>query len=358
MKAGYRGTKLLIAGNGTREHVGTHFLHAAAELNLPMQFADVRTANGDPLTRRICWHLMKRRPARLGAFSARIVGLCADHKPEILLTTGFAPITAAALKTVGSMGICRMNYLTDDPWNPTQRAPWFMEALPEYDEIFSTRRANLGDLRALGCKGVSYLPFGFAPDLYFPDSPSPERKAEAESDVLFAGGADADRLPYIKALSAEGFKLGLYGAYWERFAETRALTRGYQPPATVREAVAAAKVVLCLVRRANRDGTCMRSFEAPAMGACMLTEKTEEHLDLFGPEGQTVLYFESIGEMIEKARWLVEHEAERRRLKAAAHRLISEGRHTYQDRLATIVERASSRLFSANPVLCSARQRA
>jgi hypothetical protein len=342
---------LLLAGNAKEEHVGSHFLHAARELGLDVNFADVREAEGGPLVRRFCWHFMKHRPGRLGAFSQSVVRMCAEHAPRVLLTTGFAPITAAALRQLRAMGIRRMNYLTDDPWNPTHSTPWFFAALREYDDVFSTRRANMGQLREAGCKRVSYLPFAFAPHLYHPES---SVTAGLESDILFAGGADADRVPYIAALAKAGFKVGLYGGYWERYEETRGSTRGLQPPSTVRAALAATKIALCLVRRANRDGTCMRTFEVPAVGACMLVEKTDEHLDLFGPEGEAVVYFENIPEMIEKTRWLLAHEGERARLKNAAHRLITGGGHTYRDRLASMMDKGLSPEFGPT---CSAGHR-
>jgi spore maturation protein CgeB len=337
-----RVTTLVLVGDARPEHIGTHFLHAGRELGLTIHFAEVREARGSSIMRRIGWHLAGRRPGRLGQFSRRVLDICARYKPDVLLTTGFAPVTAGSLNRIGSLGIYRINYLTDDPWNPAQHAPWFLQALKEYDEVLSTRRANMGDLGTLGCKRVGYLPFGFAPDLYFPEHLSPERNSELETDIMFAGGADTDRLPYITALAGAGFHVGLYGMYWERFAETRELARGFQSPTIVRAAVAAAKVVLCLVRRANRDGTCMRTFEVPAVGACMLVEKTGEHLDLFGPEGQAVLYFDNIPEMIEKTRWLLDHPTERERLNAAAHRLIVGGEHTYRDRLAAIIQCADA----------------
>src|SRR5581483_5230501 len=147
------------------------------------------------------------------------------------------------------------------------------------------------------------------------------------------------RIPYIDALARAGLKIGLYGGYWERYSETRHLGKGLKPPAFVRDAIAAAKIALCIVRRANRDGTCMRTFELAAIGAAMLVEKTDEHLELFGPDGRAVLYFDSLPEMVERARMLVANPAERTRLKEAAHRVIVEGGHAYRDRLAFILNR-------------------
>jgi spore maturation protein CgeB len=333
---------LLLVGDGREEHVGSHFVHAARESGLTLHFLDTREAQGGWLARKISWNLMKRRPSGLSAFSRRVVEHCSQHEPGMLLTTGFAPVTESSLKRIGDMGVYRVNYLTDDPWNRDQYAPWFLRAVKNYDEVLSTRRANIEDLRALGCGRVGYLPFGFAPHLHFPENATPERLRELASDVVFAGGADRDRIPYMAALASAGFDVGLYGAYWERFPETRALARGYKSLAFVREAVAAAKVALCLVRRANRDGVCMRTFEVPAIGACMLVEKTEEHVELFGPEGHAVIYFDNIPEMIEKTRWLLANEGERQRLKDAAHRLITGGNHTYRHRLLSILECAGA----------------
>jgi spore maturation protein CgeB len=334
---------LMIVGDAGSEHIGSHLRRAAEELRLTVEFADTRGAQGGWLAQKASWHLLNRRPARLGAFSRSVVDLCSEHRPGVLLTTGFAPIAGPDLDRIGALGIYRVNYLTDDPWNQVQRAPWFLRAIRSYDEVLSTRRANLSDLRAHGCRRVAHLPFGYAPHMYFPEPIAPERARSLESDVIFAGGADRDRVPYVAALAAAGLRVALYGGYWDRFTETRALTQGLKSPAFVREAIAAAKVALCLVRRANRDGSCMRTFEVPAVGAAMLVERTEEHVELFGAEGQAVLYFDAIPEMVEKARWLVENDVERRRLKETAHRLIVNGKHTYRDRLASILECANSR---------------
>jgi spore maturation protein CgeB len=328
-------------GNAGLEHVGAHLRRAAEDLGLPVEFIDVREAYRGPwLAQKINWHCFGRRPTRLVPFSRRVVEQCRRVRPEMMLTTGFAPLDAESLEEIGDLRVYRVNYLTDDPWNPAQRTPWFLRAVRQYDEVFSTRRANLDDLRSLGCKRVGYLQFGFAPHVHFPEALSATRRGELESDVIFAGGGDADRVPYIAALAHAGFRVALYGGYWDRFRETRPLAQGLKEPAFLREAVAAAKVALCLVRRANRDGHCMRTFEVPAIGACMLVEKTPEHQELFGPDGRAVLYFDSIPEMVEKARWLLENELERNRLRETAHRLICDGDHTYRDRLLFMVKSA------------------
>lgn len=86
------------------------------------------------------------------------------------------------------------------------------------------------------------------------------------------------------------------------------------------------------------------------MGACMLVEKTDEHIEILGPEGQAVLYFDTIPEMIDKTRWLLEHETERHRLRDAAHRLIVGGEHTYRDRLTVMLQSANAARSMGMPI--------
>jgi spore maturation protein CgeB len=196
----------------------------------------------------------------------------------------------------------------------------------------------MDDLVRAGCRNVQYLPFGFDPDLFYPEMPStPEEKCQFAADVVFAGGADRDRVDYIFALIRAGMKVNLYGSYWERYPETKAHTRGQADVRTLRLAISSAKIALCLVRRANRDGNCMRTFEVPAVGTCMLTEDTQEHREIFGEEGEAVVYFKTIPEMVEKTHWLLNHDDERRRLAKNAYVLITQGANTYRDRLKTML---------------------
>jgi spore maturation protein CgeB len=334
---------LLLVGNPDPTHIGSHLRCGAEALGIEMEMCDLTEAYDGPLWRnRINWWVLGRRPTRLRDFSAKVLEKCRAMRPTFLLTTGIAPIEEEALKEIGKLEILRLNYLTDDPWNPAHRAPWFLRAAPQYDYVFSPRRANLGDLRRLGCMSACYLPFAYAPESHFPEKPTDGEYARLQSDIIFAGGADRDRVPYMQPLIQAGFNVALYGGYWDRYPQTSPAARGHADPCTLRKAVGAAKVALCLVRRSNRDGNVMRTFELAAMGACMLTEDTSDHRELFGPEGHTAVYFGSKEEMAEKLRWLLDHKAERQEMSEAVRRLITQRRHTYQDRLQTMLEAASS----------------
>ena len=331
--------RLLIVGNPEPIHIGAHLLNAARALELSVELCDSNTAFAAswPVVK-LNWWLRGHRPSRLDDFSQKVVETCERLRPKWLVSTGISPIADWALEAIGKVGTQRLNFLTDDPWNPSHKAPWFMSALPHYDHVFSPRRANLGDLRLLGCRRVSYLQFAYAPEMHFAEPPTTDSEKERfAADAIFAGGADPDRIRYIVALTKAGLNVALYGGYWTRFLETKPYGRGHADPQTLRKAIGGAKIALCLVRQANRDGHSMRTFEVPAIGGAMLVEDTEEHREIFGEEGEAVIYFNNIDQLIEKARWLKGSVEECRRLASASYELIVNGKHTYKDRLISML---------------------
>ena len=62
----------------------------------------------------------------------------------------------------------------------------------------------------------------------------------------------------------------------------------------------------------------MRTFEIAAIGGFMIAEDTEEHRELFGDEGECVLYFSDAREAAEKSLWAMRHSNERQRMAAAS----------------------------------------
>lgn len=336
--------RFVIVGNSGGTNVGWSFWSALGELGLSGEFLDARTATSSARFRRfVDWRLRDRRPSHLGRFSREALNVCSRIRPAALLATGHAPLEASVLRMIGRMGIRRINFLTDDPWNPSLCSDWFLDALTTYDEVYSPRRMNLDDLQSLGVRNVRYLPFGFDQNLFFSDQLSEDDVRRFGCDVLFVGGGDSDRIPYLASLVHSGINVVVYGDYWDRFPATKDCNRGHADSSTLRKATTAAKICLCLVRRANRDGHVMRSFEIPASGGCMLAEDTPEHRDIFGEDGCAVSYFNSPTTMVDRVRFLLSHPWDRRRMADVAHRLVVAGGHTYRDRLATILKEGIGR---------------
>lgn len=318
--------------------MGGSLERAARQLGHDVTVLEPRQAfTGPQWLQRYNWWLRGRRPARLREFDAELLATAVQCQPEVVVSVGISPPGCQAVRQLRRRGVRVVNYLTDDPWQRGLRATWFIKALPDYSTVFSTKRALVDDLHRAGSKDVKYLPFAHDPEQHSPVELDSSQRAAQSSEVFFAGGGDKDRFPYLRALIQAGFNVAIHGAYWDRDPVTRTAWRGHADPEQLRQATTAAQVCLCLVRRANRDGHVMRSFEVPAIGGCMLTEDTEEHREILGGDGECAVFFRSEVEMVAKARSLLEQPNERHRLARAAHGRVTGGPNTYADRLRVMI---------------------
>lgn len=327
-----------MVGRRGGSHIGASLGRAVQAMGLKVELCDIDVAwRYGGIAHKVFWHFLGKRPVALSRFGQLVVEQCRAFQPQVMVTTGMAPLTQSALAECRRLGVRCVNFSTDDPFNPTMQATWFLRALPSYDTIFSPRTSNLEELRALGCNDVRYLMFGYDPDLFFSE---PQIDGEA-SDLFFAGNAEADRARYIAAAVQSGLNVRLHGLYWERYPGCRGVSRGFAHVDELRRAIASSRISLCLVRHDNRDGHSMRTFEIPAVGACIVVEDTPEHREIFGDEGMRVVYFSDPAEMVAKTKSLLRDSPGRARLREAAHSWITNGPNTYADRLKAMLDFAS-----------------
>jgi hypothetical protein len=322
-------TRVVFIAYDAEGHVGRHLTEAAGKLRIPFRVISPTLAFQAPwLVSKLNWHLRGHRPTRLEQFGQRAVELCTSFQATHVVATGIAPLPAPAIRALRKAGMRIVNWLTDDPWNAAHRAPWFLDTIREYDAVFTPRSTIVDDLRGAGARRVEPMPFAYCSVCHFA-----ARKFHERAAVSFVGGADADRLRYIKTLVQAGIGLELYGGYWQRQRALRQSARGFVDMAGYRAVVAGTAVSLCLVREANRDAHVMRSYELPAMRACILAQDTPDHRELYGPDRETVHYFTGIDDIAQAARALLHDAGERHRLSVAVHSRVVRPENSYYARL-------------------------
>lgn len=281
------------------------------------------------------YRLLGRRPLSWRRLNRELIDRAVRFGPDAVLVVKGPYIAARTLAEIRARTGARLiNYATDDPFNPANRTRDLADSIACYDLYASPRRAVIPDLRRAGCQRPIYLPFGYQPGVHFPEAADERFRC----DVVFLGGADADRIPWFEELARiPGLHLSLYGGYWSGHPALRACARGFARGREYRLALAGAKIAIGLVRRANRDGHSMRTFEIPACGAFLLAERTEEHLELF-EEGREAVFFDSPEELADKTRFYLRQDAARARIAEAGRRRVAGGGHSYASRLAALLE--------------------
>lgn len=208
--------------------------------------------------------------------------------------------------------------------------------LSEYTAFFSNSLGGLDMLREMGAQAAHAVYYGVDPDVYSPlDLPQ-------DIDVFFFGHtreyreewidgmiADASRALPERRFAVRGRGLGDLG---------RAELLPYLSFNKLREYVCRSRVNLCITRKAHASvyaSSSSRPFELASFGACMVANPYLGIENWFEPDKEIVMVG-SADEAVDRYRWLLEDEAARRRIGAAARaRLLAE--HTFRHRAAQLV---------------------
>jgi spore maturation protein CgeB len=329
--------RVIIIGASGGTHLGSSLERASRKLKYPTTFLNIKEAYGNGLQQKLLWHF-DRVPQYLKYFSKNILREVDIFNPTIVIVIGTAPISIEALKMMKQKKIILVNWSTDDPWNPAHKSSWIFKALQGYDFIFTPRLSNIFDFQNVTSATVNYLPFGYDDEL-FPEIEDLSLALEEKNTtgkVLFVGGCDRDRIKLIKPLIRSGINIQLYGSYWNRYLVTRKKTGGIADVESIRLATLNSPISLCLVRRANRDGHVMRSFEIAASGGVPLIEDTPEHHYIYG-ETESCLFFNSDKDLKDKIKILLNEKEYREKIRLNAYKRIRSHKNSYINRLRKIL---------------------
>jgi hypothetical protein len=226
----------------------------------------------------------------------------------------------------------------DDPWGRRGQRQYrlLMKALPEYDGYHVNRQCNVAEAAACGIKRVRVLMTHYIPWIHYPCSLSAQEQQGFGSDVVFAGHVEPDlRIDCLSRVVRAGLRCRIFGgeAQW-RSVLPGDVYRVVRPTPNVRgtnyrNALCASKIGACFFSKWNRDQYTNRSWEIPACGVFLLSERTPAMQEFYS-EGKEADFFESPEEFIDKVQFYLRNEATRMRIAAAGYaRVIASGNDIY-----------------------------
>ncbi len=210
--------------------------------------------------------------------------------------------------------------------------------LSPYDALFFKEPHIVDRLRAVLNLPVHYLPEACNPRWHRPLVP-----AGTEPYFVVAGNSYPVRVKLLDRLINKGIPLRLYGVgipSWVGDTPVRAVHAGrYISREEKAQVFRSAAGVLNTMHPGEVAGVNVRLFEAAGCGAAVLTEFRPTLPELFAL-GDEVLAFTDFDELIDQATRLLTEPGLTARLGAAAAKRAHRD-HTYQQRLATILEKVS-----------------
>ena len=246
----------------------------------------------------------------------------------ILIYAG-EPITPSTVRLLASSHWVT-GYHNDDPfgpWGTQRRFLFYRQSLPYYNSHHAFRQVNVGEYQRSGCSRVKLLQHFYLPWLHHPASVTERERDEIGADVIFAGNGAVGgrRVKYLAALIKEGIQVRIYGGAetWHRTLPRWAL-RSLPPIFVVSgidyvKVLCSAKICPVFFNPYNRDQYTVRSFEIPACGAFMLSERTDAMQELF-TEGCEAVYFDSEAEFVIAVCHYLENPEERLRIAEAGRK--------------------------------------
>lgn len=213
------------------------------------------------------------------------------------------PATVAALRERGE-GI--VHYTPDTAFYGNQ-SRHFERSLALYDLLVTTKSFEVAAYQRHGVGDRLLLTTqGYDAHLHAPRVPDEERRREA----VFIGLAEPDREQCLHLLLDAGVPVRLGGRGWERFLRQRGDDAGlsYLGDAVFGEAysraLSEAWVGLGLLSKRFPERHTTRTFEIPACGAILATERTEDTARFFEPS--EALLVEDYIELAARVRALLE----------------------------------------------------
>lgn len=234
------------------------------------------------------------------------------------------------------------SYTDDDMYNWSNRTWAYTRGLPFYDVVFSTKsyNADAQELPRLGARRVVLVDKAYDADQHLPQTLDDDERRWLVTDVGFIGSYESYRAADMLYLAENGIPVRIWGNGWEPFRpnqanliiERRALVNT-RDNALYSKGICATKINLAFLRKANRDLHTDRSIEIPACGGFLMAEYSDEHARLF-VEDKEAVFFRTRDELVEKVKYYLAHDAERRDIAAAGLRRCRADRYSHRDRAA------------------------
>lgn len=216
----------------------------------------------------------------------------------------------------------------------------YLECIPLYDHIITNKSYILEDMRKLGAKDIRFVNNSYESTFHYPRTLTSEDYKEIGGDIGFVGAWEKERCESILYLAQHGLNVRVWGGgKWLKY-------KGMYPNLTIEnkglysenysKSFQAFKISLCFLRKMNFDLQTTRTVEIPACGGFMMAERTSEHQAMF-EEGKEAAFFSTNEELLEKCKYYLFHEEERKQIATAGLKRCQTSGYSNEDTIRNVI---------------------
>lgn len=216
----------------------------------------------------------------------------------------------------------------------------YLECIPLYDHIITNKSYILEDMRKLGAKDIRFVNNSYESTFHYPRTLTSEDYKEIGGDIGFVGAWEKERCESILYLAQHGLNVRVWGGgKWLKY-------KGMYPNLTIEnkglysenysKSFQAFKISLCFLRKMNFDLQTTRTVEIPACGGFMMAERTSEHQAMF-EEGKEAVFFSSNEELLEKCKYYLSHEEERKQIATSGLKRCQTSGYSNEDTIRNVI---------------------
>lgn len=245
-------------------------------------------------------------------------------------------LTKETTKILRANAACLVHF-TPDPAFLFHRSKLFFESLNYYDFLITTKNFEIKDYqKVIGNNTIIlYATQGFDKALHHPVTPFHMKK-----NVVFVGHYEKERAKILQALLNKSIPVTLTGIKWKKFVRQNKdmplvyLGEGVFGKEYVKT-ISSGLFALGMVSKWIPEKHTTRTFEIPACGTALLTERNEEICSFF--DESEVIFYSTTDELVQKILYYTEHRDELHLLTENGHRKVIEGGYDYKSIINRIV---------------------
>lgn len=230
-------------------------------------------------------------------------------------------------------------HYTPDPAFTFHKSHLFYQSLPLYDFVVTTKSFEIADyVSVVGDeKKVLYATQGYDKKLH-----RPLVDWESKKGVAFIGHYEKDRERVIEFMLKNNIYVTLAGIGWSKFAKThrsqylRYLGSGVYGEQYV-HVISGSLFAWGAISKWIPEKHTTRTFEIPACGTALLTERNSEIETFF--KADEVIYYSNAIDLVNKIKYYDSHRDELKQIVDNGYRRVSKGQYDYESIIKDLLQK-------------------